>query len=150
LLPIADRAQHVWQKLRHESNVDLGAIRLTGSSTQRHLDLDVTVDGVAGSALGVMSQGEVNALALSIFLPRVTLPQSPFRFIVIDDPVQAMDPAKVEGLARVLDEVASTHQVIVFTHDDRLPAAPAGFRCGAGDSIRSRDLRLARRAGGCE
>jgi hypothetical protein len=70
-----------------------------------------------------MSQGEVNALALSVFLPRATLPESPFRFVVIDDPVQAMDPSKVEGLARVLDRAAQTHQVIVFTHDDRLPSA---------------------------
>ena len=31
--------------LRQESNVDLGAIRLAGSSTQRHVELDVSVDG---------------------------------------------------------------------------------------------------------
>jgi hypothetical protein len=70
-----------------------------------------------------MSQGEVNALALSIFLPRATVAASPFRFLVIDDPVQAMDPAKVEGLARVLEDIARYRQVLVFTHDDRLPEA---------------------------
>jgi hypothetical protein len=70
-----------------------------------------------------MSQGEVNALALSVFLPRATMPESPFRFLVIDDPVQAMDPAKVDGLAQVLNHVAAARQVIVFTHDDRLPEA---------------------------
>jgi hypothetical protein len=42
---------------------------------------------------------------------------------VIDDPVQSMDPAKVDGLARVLERAAGTRQVIVFTHDDRLPEA---------------------------
>jgi hypothetical protein len=42
---------------------------------------------------------------------------------MVDDPVQAMDPAKVDGLARVLDRIGKTHQVIVFTHDDRLPEA---------------------------
>ena len=83
----------------------------------------MTVDGSPGAALGVMSQGEVNALALSIFLPRATVTASPFRFLVIDDPVQAMDPAKVEGLARVLEDVARSRQVLVFTHDDRLPEA---------------------------
>jgi wobble nucleotide-excising tRNase len=51
----------------------------------------VTVDGVEGAALGVMSQGELHAMALSLFLPRATLPESPFRFVVIDDPVQSMD-----------------------------------------------------------
>jgi len=37
--------------------------------------------------------------------------------------VQSMDPAKVYGLAQVLADVAKTRQVIVFTHDDRLPNA---------------------------
>jgi hypothetical protein len=96
---------------------------LTGTANRRQVDVSVTVDGSPGAALGVMSQGEVNALALSIFLPRATMPESPFRFLVIDDPVQAMDPAKVEGLARVLEEVARSRQVLVFTHDDRLPEA---------------------------
>jgi hypothetical protein len=70
-----------------------------------------------------MSQGELSALAISVFLPRASLPDSPFGFVVIDDPVQAMDPAKVDGLARVFAETAKTRQVIVFTHDDRLPEA---------------------------
>lgn len=70
-----------------------------------------------------MSQGELHALALALFLPRATMPASPFRFLVLDDPVQAMDPAKVDGLVNVLTELAATRQVVVFTHDDRLPAA---------------------------
>ena len=123
LAPLAEQARAIWRMLRQESNVDLGAIRLTGSATQRRVELDVSVDGTPGSALGVMSQGEVNALALSVFLPRATLPASPFRFLVIDDPVQAMDPAKVDGLARVLESTAAGRQVIVFTHDNRLAQA---------------------------
>jgi hypothetical protein len=70
-----------------------------------------------------MSQGELHALGLALFLPRATAAASPFGFIVIDDPVQSMDPAKVDGLARLLADVARTRQVVVFTHDDRLPAA---------------------------
>ena len=123
LAPLAVQARAIWRMLRQESNVDLGAIRLAGSATQRRVELDVSVDGTPGSALGVMSQGEVNALALSVFLPRATLPASPFRFLVIDDPVQAMDPAKVDGLARVLESTAAGLQVIVFTHDNRLAEA---------------------------
>jgi hypothetical protein len=90
---------------------------------QRRVTLDVTVDGVPGAALGVMSQGELHSLALSLFLPRATLPDSPFRFVVIDDPVQSMDPSRVDGLARALEQVAATRQVIVFTHDERLSEA---------------------------
>lgn len=123
LEPLAKQCTAIWEQLRQESNVALGAIRLTGSATRRQVDFQVTVDGTEGAALSVMSQGEVNALALSVFLPRVTLPASPFGFLVIDDPVQAMDPAKVEGLARVFSDAARERQVIVFTHDDRLPEA---------------------------
>lgn len=121
--PLAEQSAQIWEQLRQESNVKLGPVRLEGSANRRRVSLDVTVDDAAGSALGVMSQGELHALALSLFLPRATVPDSPFRFLVIDDPVQAMDPAKVDGLAQVLAEVARTRQVVVFTHDDRLPAA---------------------------
>jgi recombinational DNA repair ATPase RecF len=121
--PIADRAEAIWRLLRQQSNVNIAGIELEGTKTRRRVTLDVTVDGVEGAALGVMSQGELHALALSLFLPRATLTESPFRFLVLDDPVQAMDPARVDGLARVLDEIARTTQVIVLTHDDRLPEA---------------------------
>ena len=94
-----------------------------GNEHPRQLELDVTVDGEPGSALGVMSQGEVNALALSIFLPRATIAGSPFRFLVVDEPVQAMDPAKVDGLAKVLAKVAAPPPGHLFTHDNRLAAA---------------------------
>ena len=121
--PIAERAAGIWERLRQQSHVELGRIQLTGDGTRRRVVLDVTVDGVAGAALGVMSQGELHALALSLFVPRATLPESPFRFIVVDDPVQSMDPARVDGLARVLESAAADRQVVVFTHDDRLAEA---------------------------
>ena len=121
--PIAEKAAGIWERLRQQSHVELGRIQLTGDGTRRRVMLDVTVDGVAGAALGVMSQGELHSLALSLFVPRATLPESPFRFIVIDDPVQSMDPARVDGLARVLESASKDRQVVVFTHDDRLPEA---------------------------
>lgn len=121
--PVAEKAQSIWEMLRHQSNVSLDEIFLEGTRTRRRVVLSVTVDGVEGAALGVMSQGELTSLALSLFLPRATLPESPFRFVVIDDPVQSMDPAKVDGLARVLEGVARDRQVVVMTHDARLPEA---------------------------
>jgi recombinational DNA repair ATPase RecF len=121
--PIAEKAAGIWERLRQQSHVELGRIQLTGDGTRRRVVLDVTVDGVAGAALGVMSQGELHSLALSLFVPRAALPESPFRFIVIDDPVQSMDPARVDGLARVLESASKDRQVVVFTHDDRLPEA---------------------------
>jgi hypothetical protein len=121
--PIAEKATATWDVLKQQSNVKLGTVTLAGAGTTRKVELQVTVDDVEGAALSVMSQGELNALALSLFLPRATMSESPFGFIVIDDPVQSMDPSRVDGLARVLEGASKTHQVIVFTHDDRLPEA---------------------------
>ena len=121
--PLADEARRIWAALRQESNVDLAAIRLMGKKNTRQVVLKAGVDGTETEALGVMSQGELQALALAIFIPRATSDESPFRFVVLDDPIQAMDPSKIEGLLSVLTNLAVDRQVIVFTHDDRLPAA---------------------------
>jgi ABC-type hemin transport system ATPase subunit len=99
---LTETSAQVWGMLRQESNVELGPVKLAGASTQRHVSVDVTIDGLAGAALSVMSKGELHALGLALFLSRAMSPDSPFRFIVIDDPVQSMDPAKVEGLAQML------------------------------------------------
>ena len=123
IAPLADRARQIWSALRQESNVDLGGLTLEGSATRRRVELAATVDGEDAGAFGVLSQGEQHALALALFLPRATAANSPFGFIVVDDPVQAMDPAKVDGLARVLQQTAADRQVVVLTHDDRLPEA---------------------------
>jgi ABC-type lipoprotein export system ATPase subunit len=121
--PLAKGARAIWAKLRQESNVELGAISLEGQSTRRRVELLADVDGEETRALSVMSRGELHALALALFLPRATMQASPLRFVVLDDPVQAMDPAKVDGFAQVLAEIAQDRQVVVFSHDDRLADA---------------------------
>ncbi len=118
--PHASEVKRIWNQLRHSSNVSLEDIRLMGAANSRRVQLDVAVDGTAGAALGVMSQGELHSLALALFLPRATMAASPFGFVLIDDPVQSMDPSRIDGLACVLRDAAKTRQVIVFTHDDRL------------------------------
>ncbi|MDX3830986.1 AAA family ATPase [Streptomyces europaeiscabiei] len=125
LRPFEDHSQRIWEELRQQSNVDLRSVRLTGSekAAVRKLVMDVSVDGTEAAALGVMSQGELHSLALLLFLPRAAAPDSPFGFVVIDDPVQSMDPAKVHGLAKVLHDLGETRQVVVFTHDTRLQRA---------------------------
>lgn len=123
LAPVIQQAGDIWSRMRHESNVDLGGITLEGTATRRRAVVEGTVDGVPAGALSVMSQGELHALALALFIPRATSTDSPFRFVVLDDPIQAMDPAKIGGFLDVLVELAKARQVIVFSHDDRLPAA---------------------------
>lgn len=121
--PIAASVVELWQELRINSNVEIGTPRLTGSGTSRRIDYELSVDGTENAALGVMSQGELTALALALFIPRVTLPDSPFKFLILDDPVQSMDMARVDGLARVLESLSKRHQIIVLTHDERLREA---------------------------
>jgi DNA repair exonuclease SbcCD ATPase subunit len=121
--PLAEEARQIWSTLRQESNVELGAIRLAGQKTTRRVMLEAEVDGSETEAFGVMSQGELQALSLAIFIPRATSVDSPFRFLVLDDPIQAMDPSKIDGFLQVLTKLAEDRQVVVFTHDDRLPSA---------------------------
>ena len=131
IAPLAEKSREIWAALRQESNVDLGGIRLEGQKTNRRVVLQAAVDGSETEAFGVMSQGELQALALAIFIPRATSPESPFRFLVFDDPIQAMDPSKIDGFLEVLTALAEDRQVIVFTHDNRLPAAIRGSRAPA-------------------
>jgi energy-coupling factor transporter ATP-binding protein EcfA2 len=139
--PIAKRALSMWEELRCRSNVELIPPALEGLATRRRVRLEVQVDGQEATAVGVMSQGELHCLALALFLPRALLPDSPFGFVVIDDPVQSMDPARVDGLARVLEETARQRQVLVFTHDDRLSEAVRRLR------VKARILEVTRRPG---
>jgi energy-coupling factor transporter ATP-binding protein EcfA2 len=138
LRPFALRSQEVWQQLCEHSSVTLGSVTLAGTPGRGKVELDVSVDDMSAPAYSVMSQGELHSLALSLFLPRATHAASPFGFLVIDDPVQSMDPEKVEGLARVLDACARDRQVVVFTHDTRLQQAVAHL------GIRATVLRITR------
>ena len=121
--PVKACAIDFWNTIARESNVQLQDIELTGHGNAKRVALKVTVDQKDAPALGVLSQGELNAMTLSLFLPRVLLPATPFGFVIVDDPVQAMDEVRVDGLAQVLTEVGRTRQVVVFTHDARLPEA---------------------------
>ena len=121
--PVTARAIQFWNTIAKESNVQLQDIELAGHGNAKRVALKVTVDDKDAPALGVLSQGELNAMTLSLFLPRVLMPATPFGFVMVDDPVQAMDEVRVDGLAQVLTEVGRTRQVVVFTHDARLPEA---------------------------
>lgn len=139
--PVAEQVKQTWEVLRQNSSVEISDVVLAGAKNRRNVEVQVSVDDVGGVALGVMSQGELHALALSLFVPRATLEASPFGFLLIDDPVQAMDPARVDGLATLLAGLARSRQVVVFTHDDRLPEA---CRCLGLDA---RVLEVSRRPG---
>ncbi len=121
--PIAGEVVELWKLLRINSNVGIDTPQLAGTASNRRIEYGLNVDGTDNAALGVMSQGELTALALALFIPRATLPDSPFKFLILDDPVQSMDMSRVDGLARVLRRISEHRQVIVLTHDERLREA---------------------------
>ena len=120
---IEKQVLNLWEDLRLDSSVSLRSVKLVGlpGKGKGNVDLSVKVDGIDAAALSVASQGELSCLALSLFFPRAMLSASPFRFLIIDDPIQSMDPARVYELARLFAKIAEERQLIVFTHDDRLP-----------------------------
>ena len=124
MAPTVTQAGELWGRMRHESNVDIGNISLAGAATRRHVVVDGCVDGVSTGALSVMSQGELHALALAMFIPRATNPESPFRFLVLDDPIQAMDPAKIAALQQDTERVSAL-LANIFTEAEDTVTTPA-------------------------
>ena len=125
----SQRVSDFWQKIRRGSDVRFEALSLQQHrpideegkpAPELRVSLGLTIDGDRAIERGALSQGELHSLALSVFLPALMMPGSPFGFAVIDDPVQVMDEHAVDGLAEVLRDAAEELQLIVFTHDSRL------------------------------
>lgn len=123
--PIAEGAKEIWTQLNPESDLGLTSLDI-GGGTQRQQKIlpGLEIGGVTvpSSAEGVrvLSTGQRNALSLATYLPRSAQLASPFRFLVLDDPIQAFDGSRVNYLAVRLAEIAKRNQVVVFTHDERL------------------------------
>jgi DNA repair exonuclease SbcCD ATPase subunit len=67
----------------------------------------------------ILSQGDLNALALAIFLGLASAGglTAPMGFVMLDDPSQSMGTEHKRNLAAVLDEVCNTRQVLLATMD---------------------------------
>ena len=75
--------------------------------------------GVRMPAAANLSECQLNCLGLSVWVMQATTPGSPFDFIVLDDPVQAMDDDHAEAflsamVPHLLDNCGK--QVIVLSH----------------------------------
>ena len=66
-----------------------------------------------------LSQGDLNALALAIFLGLVSSSAQAdgFGFVILDDPSQSLDRPHKEQLVDVLDRVAQSKRVVLATMD---------------------------------
>ncbi|GAA1023144.1 hypothetical protein GCM10009565_22780 [Amycolatopsis albidoflavus] len=68
---------------------------------------------------GSLSAGQYNALVLALLLSSAG--QAPLRFVVLDDPVHAMDDFRTDKFAELIaSRAADGEQVVLLTHDQRL------------------------------
>lgn len=103
-------------RLLGDANLTLDALGITKKTAAP--TFAATEQGAQPRPLGVLSAGQQNAFLLApIVGPRST---RPFGFVVFDDPVHALDELRIDELAGLIRERAKTHQVILFTHDERL------------------------------
>lgn len=82
-------------------------------------NLKATAFGRELNAAASLSQSQLNCLGLSVYIPSIVADDAPFRFIVFDDPVQAMDDEHHESfLINVVPELIGnrSRQVVVLTH----------------------------------
>ncbi|MBX6750087.1 MAG: hypothetical protein IRY85_10535 [Micromonosporaceae bacterium] len=123
--PIRDKVVQIWRDLNADTDLTLTNVALAGGVRQaQKVTYELAVDGTpvrGGSGRAeVLSTGQRNALSLAAYLPRATQENSPFGFLILDDPIHAFDSFRVNYLAQELIRLAERYQVIVFTHDDRL------------------------------
>jgi exonuclease SbcC len=69
----------------------------------------------------VLSQGDLNCLALSVFLGMVTAYSHPVGFVLMDDPSQSLGTDQKHRLVQVIEEVCETgRRVVLATMDAEL------------------------------
>jgi len=77
-------------------------------------------EGPTANPAMVFSDGQLNALAVAIFSAvALAVPDTPMPFLMLDDPLQALDAPNVLALADLCRELRDRRQLIVTTHDRR-------------------------------
>lgn len=68
----------------------------------------------------VLSQGDLNVLALSIFLGLSFSLDTPFGFVILDDPSQSLGFQYKKKLIEILDKISESRTIILSTMDKEL------------------------------
>lgn len=115
---VTAQLQHTLRELLPDAGIEIDRIGHQGGVKQRRgVDISLTIGG-RPATLGMLSSGQRNALLLAPLLMLDDV--GPFGFLLVDDPVHALDDLRVDLLARELARLGRTRQVIVLTHDPRL------------------------------
>lgn len=115
----SDDIEHWYGLMNTKSGVEFSRMRIK-SETAR---LFVRSFGKEINAASSLSQCQANTMGLSIHFIRALGPESPFRFIVIDDPIQSMDDGHTESFKiNVVKELMDERgvQVVILTHSKML------------------------------
>jgi len=123
--PIAEQVKLIWGALSSDGDLGITDVTMSGGVRQSgKINIGLSIGSLSvqpgPEAPRVLSTGQRNALSLATYMPRALQPESPFKFLVLDDPVHAFDVWRVRFLAKLLTRVAASHQVVIFTHDERL------------------------------
>jgi len=66
----------------------------------------------------ILSQGNLNALALSIFLALAESQDSPFNFLIFDDPSQSLGSSEKVKFIEILNKIGEKRNLIISTMDN--------------------------------
>lgn len=117
---VTERLQEALSRLLPDAEIELTSIRHQGGAKQqRGVDVELTIGG-RKATLGMLSSGQRNALLLAPLLILDDVGVDAFAFLVVDDPVHALDDLRVDLLTRELARLAGDRQIVVMTHDARL------------------------------
>jgi DNA repair exonuclease SbcCD ATPase subunit len=101
----------------------ISAIKLKVDTATRTQGNDYAIKDQDGNDLTpILSQGDLNALALAFFLGLAASAKDSgtFGFILMDDPSQSLDSEHKKRLVQVLNEVADQKQLMISTMDREL------------------------------
>ncbi len=105
--------------------------KITNNPAISKIELSVTPDSRTGrnnyefkdqngkDLTPILSQGDLNALALSIFLGLSSL-NNQFGFLMLDDPSQSLGSAHKEKFVEILDDISAHRSIILSTMDKEL------------------------------
>jgi len=88
---------------------------------QRDFDVYAVRNGKKEKVISIFNQGDMNCVALSIFLALAgdQAPDGP-GFVMLDDPSQSLDSTQKRRLAEVIDRASASKQIILATMDEDL------------------------------
>jgi len=113
-----DDIQKWYEILNPKEDVGFTGIR-EHPSRKRWLEILAISYGEEMSGPACLSESHLNAVGISVYLGQILGTESPFKFIVIDDPVQSMDEKHSTRFGDVVKEVLDEgYQIILLSHQN--------------------------------